>query len=133
MRMLTGARPRRSWILLALFLLLGVAVSALFGVLSLGTPSGASERVTSPRVGALIGAKAAGWGRRAVRQAATASFPLVAPRCGALPGPSFFFLFSSFFFFLTSCLPGWPPLARRVVTDWIKLIDLAHRLQHRQS
>ena len=73
------------WILLASLLLLGVALSALFGILAPGIL--ASERFTLPRAGAFVGAKAAGWDRRAVRPAASAIPPVVTPRCGALPGP----------------------------------------------
>ena len=86
----TGARPRRSWILLALILLLGVAVSALFGILAPGILSDnlwASERLALPRIGAVVGAKAAGRSHRAVRQAASANPSSVTPRCGALPEP----------------------------------------------
>ena len=85
----TGGWPRRSWILLALLVLLWVAVFALLGIRTPGILSGslrASEHLVLPRIGAVVGARAAGWSR-AVRQAASATLPVGVPRCGALPEP----------------------------------------------
>ena len=86
----TEGWPRRSWILLALPVLLWVAVAALLGILTPGILSGslrASGHLALPRVAAVVGAKATGWSPGAVRQAASATLPAGTLRCGALPEP----------------------------------------------